>query len=89
MNILISVNFSHPEFKKDFDLSNALLLEHTVLLVTNDIQLNNASNHYDLLILGKSTWDKPNFNGKTMDYRVMTKESILDAIQSLWGNIIS
>lgn len=83
MNILISVNFSHSEFKKDFDLSNALLEEHTVLLVTNDTQLNNASNHYDLLILGKSTWDKPNFNGKTLDYRKMTKESIIACINSL------
>ena len=54
MNIIMYVDFSSSEFNKDFVISNALLDEHTVLLVTNDIQLEKSYKTYDLLLLGNS-----------------------------------
>lgn len=57
MKIIISVDFSHKEFNKDFRLANVLTQEHTILLVNSEKQLRDAYSHYDLLIKGKSSFD--------------------------------
>jgi len=54
MNIIIYVDFSSKEFNKDFNISNALLDEHTVLLVTSNEQLEKSYANYDILLLGNS-----------------------------------
>lgn len=54
MKIIIYVDFKSNKFNKDFKLSNALLEEHNVLLVTNTRQLADAIDNYDILILGYS-----------------------------------
>lgn len=54
MKIILYVDFSSKEFNKDFVISNALLKEHTVLLVTSKEQLNNAYKSYDILLYGNS-----------------------------------
>ena len=49
MKIIIYVDFSNAEFNKDFALSNRLTgAGHTVLLVTNDGQLIDSMEAYDL-----------------------------------------
>lgn len=69
MKIIIYVDFKSSKFNKDFSLSNALLEEHNVLLVTNTRQLGNAIENYDILLLGYSVdvdislnYDKPVLN---------------------------
>ena len=54
MKIIIFVDFKSVKFNKDFALSNALLEEHSVLLVTNTRQLADAIENYDVLMLGYS-----------------------------------
>lgn len=56
MNILFTVNFSNSNFYKDFKLSNALLNKHTVLMITNEKQLNDALSTYDLIVVGESSF---------------------------------
>lgn len=54
MKIIIYVDFKHKDFNKDFMLSQSLLYEHTVLLVTNMEQFNSSVEAYDLVLLGFS-----------------------------------
>ena len=54
MNIIYYVDFKSPQINKDFSLSNALIEEHTVLLVTNDEQLRNSIDFYDVVLIGVS-----------------------------------
>lgn len=54
MKVIIFVDFKSVKFNKDFVLSNALLEEHNVLLVTNTRQLSDAMDNYDILLLGYS-----------------------------------
>lgn len=54
MKIIIYVDFKHKDFNKDFMLSQSLLAEHTVLLVTNREQLSSSIDAYDLVLLGFS-----------------------------------
>ena len=63
MNIIIYVDFSSKEFNKDFNISNALLDEHTVLLVTSREQLEKSYKNYDILLFGNSISTIP-----TIDY---------------------
>ena len=57
MKIIITVDFSNNKFNSDFSLSNVLLQEHTVLLVTNKTQLKIARKSYDLIVSGYSSFD--------------------------------
>ena len=63
MKIILYVDFSSKQFNKDFDLSNALLREHTVLLVINNEQLYNAYTSYDILLYGNSIETYEHFVG--------------------------
>lgn len=54
MKIIIYVDFKNKDFNKDFTLSQSLLDEHTVLLVTNVEQLHSSIEAYDLVLLGFS-----------------------------------
>lgn len=74
MKIIIYVDFSNAEFNKDFALSNKLTGDgHTVLLVTNDGQLNDGMGAYDLVLSGfsckkdLSNIDKPTYVINTED----------------------
>lgn len=58
MKIIIYVDFKNKDFNKDFTLSQSLLSEHTVLLVTNMEQLRSSIGTYDLILLGFSCVDK-------------------------------
>ena len=54
MKILIFVDYASKEFNKDFQLSNILLEDNSVFLVTSNEQLKMAEKHYDILLLGYS-----------------------------------
>lgn len=56
MKIIITVDFSNNKFNSDFALSNALLGEHTVLLVTSEEQLKSSLPAYDMVIIGLSSF---------------------------------
>lgn len=60
MKIIITVNFANDKFNRDFEISNALLSKHTVLMVTSSIQLINAINDYDIIIIGQSSFSFDN-----------------------------
>lgn len=77
MRLLLSVDFSNKDFNSDFMLSNALLSEHTVLLVTNQKQLEDAYPSYDLLIIGKSSWKIEKENYRCIDYNDFKTSSML------------
>ena len=82
MRLLISVDFSNKNFNSDFTLSNALLSEHTVLLVTNQKQLEYAYPAYDLLIIGKSSWKIEKGQYKCLDYNdYETSDMLLEKIK--------
>ena len=82
MRLLLSVDFSNKNFNSDFMLSNALLSEHTVLLVTNQKQLEDAYPSYDLLIVGKSSWKFDKDKYKCIDYNDFeTSSMILEKIK--------
>lgn len=70
MKIIITVDFSNNKFNSDFSLSNVLLQEHTVLLVTNKTQLEIARKSYDLIVSGYSSFnlDKPDYDINALDY---------------------
>lgn len=57
MNIILYVDFKSKEINSDFALSNALISEHTVLLVTNEVQLEDSYKVYDLVLVGKSAFN--------------------------------
>ena len=86
MKIIIYVDFKSSKFNKDFSLSNALLEEHNVLLVTNTRQLGNAIENYDILLLGYSididitlNYNKPVLN--LLDY--MSIESVQEKLKNI------
>lgn len=81
MKIIIIVNFANDKFNNDFNLSNALLNKHTVLMVSNVRQLIEAQSHYDLVIIGQSyqNIDKEVLNG--IEYLDATKN--IDKINNL------
>ena len=82
MRLLISVDFSNKNFNSDFTLSNDLLSEHTVLLVTNIKQLEDAYPSYDLLIIGKSSWEIEKENYRCIDYNdYETSNMLLEEIK--------
>ena len=54
MNIILYVDFKSVKINNDFKLANALTREHTVLLVTNEIQLNASCGSYDIIVVGQS-----------------------------------
>ncbi len=56
MNILLTVDFSNSKFNNDYKLSMTLTSCHSVLLVTNVEQLDNAYKSYDILIVGQSSF---------------------------------
>lgn len=56
MKIIITVDFSNSKFNSDFALSNALLTEHTVLLVTSEEQLMSSVPAYDIVVVGLSSF---------------------------------
>lgn len=58
MKIIIYVDFKNKDFNKDFMLSQSLLNEHTVLLVTSVEQLHSSMGAYDLILLGFSCSEK-------------------------------
>lgn len=58
MKIIIYVDFKNKDFNKDFTLSQSLLDEHTVLLVTSVEQLRSSIEAYDLVLLGFSCNEK-------------------------------
>lgn len=66
MKIIITVDFSNNKFNSDFALSNALLGEHTVLLVTSEEQLKSSLFAYDIVVIGLSSFvfDKDILRGK-------------------------
>ncbi len=55
MKIIIYVDFKSKDFNKDFMLSQSMLSEHTVLLVTSMEQLRSSMGVYDLILLGFSS----------------------------------
>lgn len=57
MKIILTVNFANKDFNKDYQLSVSLLSKHSVLLVNNIHQLNNAYHFYDILLIGQSSFD--------------------------------
>ena len=57
MKIILYVDFANKDFNKDFELSNALIQDHTLLLVTNQKQLQSAISSYDIVLFGNSTND--------------------------------
>ncbi len=79
MKIIIYVDFSHKDFNKDFMLSQSLLPDHTVLLVTNKEQLSSSIGTYDLVLLGFSCAEgvsvtgKPVFDAKTASISELNK----------------
>ena len=54
MNIIYYVDFKSPQINSDFAISNALISEHTILLVTSKEQLLASIDTYDLILVGKS-----------------------------------
>ncbi|MGN0960597.1 MAG: hypothetical protein ACI4PF_00190 [Christensenellales bacterium] len=59
MKIVILVDYSSPEFNKDFKLSNMLISQgHNVFLAINENQFNDLKKNCDKAVLGYS------FNGK-------------------------
>jgi len=54
MNIIFFVDFKSKNINNDFKISNAMLDEHTILLVTSIEQLQNSIKAYDLVIIGSS-----------------------------------
>lgn len=74
MKIIITVNFANDKFNNDFNLSNALLNKHTVLMVSSNEQLIEAKNHYDLVIIGQSSQDIDMNNLKDIEYLDANKD---------------
>ena len=54
MKIILFVDYSSKDFNKDFEISNVLLREHSILMVNSQEQLETAYPKYDLVILGYS-----------------------------------
>lgn len=82
MNILLTVDFSNSKFNNDYKLSMTLTSCHTVLLVTNVEQLDNAYKSYDVLIVGQSSFV---FNREKYNtiHIVDAQEKICDTISQL------
>ena len=74
MKIIITVNFANDKFNNDFNLSNALLNKHIVLMVSSNEQLIEAKNHYDLVIIGQSSQDIDMNNLKDIEYLDANKD---------------
>ena len=81
MKIIISVDFSHKDFNKDFGLASVLTQEHTILLVNSEKQLKEAYSHYDLFIKGYSSFelDKPKFKINAKEY---TFDKLIEVINA-------
>lgn len=82
MKIILSVDFSNPKFNNDFVLSNVLLQEHTILMVTNQQQLDDAVKDYDLVLLGRSSKDL-NASIKVLDARNLSDQDIISKLSTL------
>lgn len=54
MKIILFVDYTSKDFNKDFEISNVLLREHSILMVNSQEQLETAYPKYDLVILGNS-----------------------------------
>lgn len=81
MKIILSVDFSNPKFNNDFVLSNVLLQGHTILMVTNQQQLDDAVKDYDLVLLGRSSKDL-NASIKVLDARNLSDQDIISKLST-------
>ena len=82
MKIILSVDFSNPKFNNDFALSNVLLQEHTILMVTNQQQLDDAVKDYDLVLFGRSSKEL-NARCKVLDARNLSDQAIISKLSTL------
>lgn len=82
MKIIIYVNFSSSEFNKDFEISNALIDHgHTVLLVSNDIQLESAYKSYDIVLYGNSFSEMNDFDKiKSLNIKGLVIHDVLNLL---------
>lgn len=79
MKIILTVDFANKNFNKDYQLSVSLLSKHSVLLVTNTHQLNNACQFYDILLIGQSSFD---FIRKDYDIKtIQCVDNVMDTMQ--------
>ncbi len=82
MKIILFVDYTSKDFNKDFEISNVLLREHSILMVNSQEQLETACPNYDLVILGNSC-NNINCNYKNLiNIKNLNMEEIISKINT-------